>query len=282
MGIRIVTDSTANIDRQILRELNILEVSLSVNIAEKSYKEAEITNAEFYELMAKSPKVPTSSQPSPLDFYEVFCEALEEGHDIVGIFISSDLSGTYYSAQTAKNMILVDKPQAHVEIIDSRTTTMQLGLGVIAGARAVRDGLSLEEVVAKIRCVLENSSLYFVPKTLEYLKIGGRIGGASALIGTLLQVKPILTIQHGKVAVVDKVRTFEKAVNKALEELLSDSQAHNVREVTVLHINCLEEAHKFAAIVREKSGLPARIATIGPVIGLHVGPGTLGLTYFLE
>lgn len=281
MGIRIVTDSTANIDRQILRELNIIEVSLSVNIADKSIKEADIPNEEFYDLMAKTSKVPTSSQPSPLDFYEVFSESLEAGDEIIGIFISSDLSGTYFSAQTARNMVLEDHPQARIEIIDSRTATMQLGLGVIAGARAVRDGLTLEETAARIRNVLENSRLYFVPKTLEYLKKGGRIGGASALMGTLLQVKPILTVQYGKVAVVDKVRTFEKAVKRAIDELLNDAKTHNIKEVTVLHINSLEEARKLAAEIHEL-GFPAGIATLGPVIGLHVGPGTLGLTYFME
>lgn len=279
MAVKIITDTTAYIANETLQELDITQISLSVNFEDASFKEIAISNTEFYELMANNPKVPTSSQPSPVDFYEAFLRIVESGDQVVGIFISTDLSGTYYSAFTARNMILEKYPLAQIELIDSRITTMAMGYSVIAGARAAREGLPLEAVVAEINKVISKSKLYFVPKTLEYLKKGGRMGGATALMGTLLQIKPILTVADGKVAVYDKVRTSEKAIAKLLDTFTEDHRQFRVKGITILNINCPEEARKVAAQVAEISGLKAEIGSIGPVIGLHVGPGTLGLAY---
>jgi len=156
---------------------------------------------------------------------------------------------------------------------------MTMGYGAIAGAKAARLGATFEEVVAIIKDIVSKGKLYFVPKNLEYLKKGGRIGGAAALMGTLLQVKPILTVIEGKVAVYDKVRTSEKALAKLLEIFTKEHQEKGVKEVTVLHINCVEDAQELVAQIEKISGLKAEVGPIGPVIGLHVGPGTMGLAY---
>lgn len=282
MAIKIITDSTACLDPALVEELGIIQVSLSVNFEDKTFLEMEISNEEFYKLMGKSAKVPTSSQPSPADFYQRFEESVKAGYDIVGVFISADLSGTCSSALTARSMLLEKFPQACIEIIDSRSSAMELGYAVLAAARAARAGLSIEEVILRTKLVMQRSHLYFVPQTLNYLKKGGRIGGAAALFGTLLQVKPILTVQEGKVAIFDKVRTMDKAISRLTSELGTDFQLYGVEEVTVHHINRIEEAQKMVVYIKEKFGLTATINSIGPVVGLHVGPGTLGLAYYVR
>lgn len=282
MGIKIVTDSTANLDGKTLAEYDIKVVSLSVIFADTSFKEVEITNDEFYSLMARSSKVPTSSQPSPTDFYVVFKDIILSGDSAVGIFISSGLSGTYFSALTAKKMILEDYPQAQIELIDSRTTIMEMGYAVLAAAKSARDGENLEGVVKEANRVLQRARLYFVPKTLDYLKKGGRIGGASALLGTLLKVRPVLRVADGKVAVWDKVRTFEKALSTIMAQLEKDHKETGIAEVTVHHINNINESEHLALSIRDAYQINVRIGAISPVIGLHVGPGTLGIAYYLK
>lgn len=282
MTVKIITDSTAYLDRDTLRDLDIVEISLGVNFENRSFKEIEITNEEFYALMEKSPKIPTSSQPSPADFYEAFARIVEKGDQVAGVFLSTDFSGTYYSAVTARGMILEKYPEARIELIDSRIAASPAGYVAVAGARAARAGLPLEQVVAVMKEVVNKGKLYFTPKTLEYLKKGGRIGGAAALMGTLLQVKPILTVVDGKVAVYDKVRTSEKATAKLIDILIQDHRSTGVLEAKVLHINCLDEAQKVAEKITELSGLEVDIGSMGPVIGLHVGPGTLGIGYYTK
>lgn len=282
MTLKVVTDSTAYLDQFIQRDLGIRVVSLSVNFENVSFKEQDITNEDFYPLMDKSTKIPTSSQPSPLDFYEVFLPIVEQGHDIIGIFISSKLSGTYYSALTARNMVLEKYPQARIELLDSNATAMQLGYSVLVAARAAKSGGSLEEVVLLTRGVIENSRMYFVPRTLEYLKKGGRIGGAGALLGTLLQVKPILFLEDGKVTVLDKVRTFEKAIDRVRTIFAEDLKNIGVGEVAIVHINAEAEAQQLAEKLRSEYRVLPTINFIGPVIGLHAGPGTIGIAYYIK
>lgn len=279
MGVVIVTDSTANIEPSYTELYNIKVVSLSVNFPDLSFKEIEIDNKEFYKLMEKYPAIPTSSQPSPADFYKVFEEAVSQGHSVVGLFISAGLSGTYSSAITASRMIIEKYPQAEIELIDSGATIMQLGYGVLAAAQAAREGDSTDQVARKGRQTLERSRLYFVPKTLEYLKKGGRIGQAAALVGTILKIKPILHLSEGKVAVYDKVRTFEKALNKILGIFDEEYQTYGINDVTVQHINNLNEAHKVAQYIREKYNITPHIVSIRAVIGVHAGPGAVGLSY---
>ncbi len=280
--VKVITDSTAYFPEEVKRGHCLTIVPLSVIFPDVSYKETEISNSEFYAKMARSPKIPTSSQPSPTNFYEVFLRNVEEGHETAATFISSELSGTYHSAQTARKMVLEKHPQARIEIVDSRATAMQLGYIVLAAARAAEQGASLDEVAEVIRETIDRSRLYFVPKTLEYLKKGGRIGGAAALMGTLLQVKPILTLREGMVAVHDKVRTTEKALNTMLSIYEEDAAKYGVRGTSIHHIDCFSEAEKIKEVCRAKIHKEISISAIGPVIGLHVGPGTLGIAYVLD
>lgn len=222
MSVKIVTDSTSYIPKSLVNEYDITVVSLNVISNGKSYREVELNNKTFYKDMDKSSEIPTSSQPSMEELIDAFKNIAKEGNDIVGVFISSEMSGTYSTAHLIKEMINEEYPSIKIEIVDSRSNCMEMGFHVLQGARAAKEGKSIEEVVNVIEETKKRSRFIFVPDTLKYLKKGGRIGGASALLGTILQIKPILTVEEGKTTVFDKVRTKKKAVEGIVKKALSD------------------------------------------------------------
>lgn len=279
MSIKIVTDSTSYIPEDLRQFHDISILSLNVILNGMSRREVDISNITFYEEMANTAELPTSSQPIPEEMLNAFESLIQEGHDVIGVFLSSELSGTFGSAHMAKDMLLEKYPHAQIELIDSRTTCMQMGFATIEGAKAAADGKNMQEVVERIQYVLENSRFVFTPDTLDYLKKGGRIGGASALLGNLLQVKPILTVADGKTAILTKVRTKKKAISTLIDTLLNDYAPSELGGVIVHHINCEEEGLLLAQTLKDKIGIPVAIQSIGPVVGLHVGPGSIGISY---
>ena len=245
MGVKLVTDSTSYISEELINKYNISIASLNVILQGKSYREVNLDNKYFYEVMDQSEEIPTSSQPSIDELLDIFKSIVKSGDNVVGVFLSSDMSGTYSSAHLAKNMVLEEYPDARIEIIDSRTNCMQMGFQVIEGARAAKEGKSIEEVVEVVNNVVKSSRFLFVPDTLRYLKKGGRIGGAAALFGTILQIRPILTVRDGVTSVFEKVRTKKKAVNAIVDKVLDDIKNYGLGDVIVHHINCeeLEQRH---------------------------------------
>ncbi|MDP3044850.1 MAG: DegV family protein, partial [Bacillota bacterium] len=273
---------TSYVPYDLREELDIQVVSLSVNFETETFLEEDIDNATFYQKMAASKRVPTSSQPSPLDFHRVFENCVRAGDQVVGVFISSDMSGTCQSALSALKTVKEEYPKAEIEVVDSRSNCMELGFAVLAAARAAKAGLALDEVVRQARHVIERSRFLFVPETLEYLKKGGRIGGAAALMGAILQIRPILTVSDGKTEVFNKVRTKNRAIQTIVEAFLADVQKRGLGEVAVHHINCGAEGQNVAERIKEKLGTTVPVYPIGPVIGLHVGPGTVGVVYYTK
>ena len=282
MAIKIVTDSTSYIPEEFINKYDISVVSLNVIMNGKSIREVDLDNETFYRQMEESTEIPSSSQPSPDEIYNTFENIIKEGNSIVGIFISSDMSGTISSANLIKNMLLEKYPTAHIEIIDSRSNCMQMGYVAIEAAKAAAAGKSMEEVINVCTSVINNSRFLFTPDTLDYLKKGGRIGGASALLGTLFQIKPILTVCDGKTTVFTKVRTKKKAVDTLVTTLINDLQGKELGGVIVHHINCQDEGLSLAAKIKKQLGVDVQIDTIGPIIGLHVGPGSIGVAYFTK
>ena len=282
MAIKIVTDSTSYIPEEFINKYDISVVSLNVIMNGKSIREIDLDNETFYKQMEESTEIPSSSQPSPDEIYNTFENIIKEGNSIVGIFISSDMSGTVSSANLIKNMLLEKYPTAHIEIIDSRSNCMQMGYVAIEAAKAAAAGKSMEEVINVCTSVINNSRFLFTPDTLDYLKKGGRIGGASALLGTLFQIKPILTVCDGKTTVFTKVRTKKKALDTLVNTLVNDIQGKELGGVIVHHINCQDEGLSLAKKIKEQLGVDVKIDTIGPVIGLHVGPGSIGVAYFTK
>lgn len=278
--IKIVTDSTAYLPEKYIKEYDISIVSLGVTWSTKTERELDVNLSNFYEELERSGEIPKSSQPSPDELYMTFENIVKEGHSIVAIFLSSEMSGAYTSAHLVKTMILEKYPDAEIEIVDSRTNCMQLGYIALSAARAAaEDHTTIEEVVEAAQFTISHSRFLFTPETLTYLKKGGRIGSASALLGTLLQIKPILTVNNGKTDVYTKVRTKKKAVEALIDGLMKDLENHKLLGVTVHHINAQSEGDALAKRLSERLNIHVDVQSIGPVIGLHVGPGSIGLAY---
>ena len=279
-SIRIIADSTCYLPKEYIDKYNVSIVSLNVLLNGKSYRETDLENDWFYKEMSKSPSIPTSSQPSIDDFYKAIESQVKEGHDIVGIFLSSDMSGTFSTSNLVKEMILEKYPNANIVMLDSRSNCMQAGYAILEAAKAAADNKSLDEVVSIAKSVIENSKFIFVPDTLDYLKKGGRIGGAAALFGSLLQIKPILTVTDGKTTVLTKVRTKKKAIDKIIYTVMEQNLKSPIKGLIVHHINCESEGQELANKLQDKLGISnIKIQSIGPIIGLHVGPGSIGVAY---
>lgn len=282
MAIKIVTDSTSYISDEYIKKYDINIVSLNVIINGVSSREVDIENEVFYEEIRNSKEIPKSSQPIPEEMLNTFREIVEDGDSIVGIFLSSKMSGTYSNANMIKDMILEDYPDAEIHILDSKTNCMQMGFAVIEAARAASEGKSINEVINAANHVINNSRFLFTPETLEYLKKGGRIGGAAALFGNVLQIKPILTVVNGETSVFKKVRTRKKAIEEIVKTVLEEIESKGLGDIVVHHINCQEDGLKLAKALENKLGKKVDIQSIGPVIGVHVGPGSIGIAYYTK
>ncbi|MCI6190530.1 MAG: DegV family protein [Clostridium sp.] len=280
--VKVVVDSTSYIPKETLIENDISVVSLNVLLNGKSYREVDLENEFFYKEMNESKEIPKSSQPSVEEIKEVFTNIAKSGFDIVGIFISSKMSGTYSTAHLVREMVLEEYPETRIELVDSESNCMQMGFSAIQAARAAKRGENIERVVEEAKKVINTSKFLFVPDTLKYLKKGGRIGGASALFGTILQIKPILTVQNGETSVYEKVRTKKKAVEVILKKVLDDVTEKGLGEVIVHHINCEEEGLDLAKRLENELKIPVKIQSIGATIGLHVGPGSIGVAYYTK
>lgn len=281
MAVKVLTDSTSYIGEKLKAELDIRTVSLSVIFKDESFREMDIDNTNFYEKM-KVKGIPTSSQPTINELYNEMKSVVEDGDDLVCIFLSSDMSGTYSTAHMAKDMVLETYKDAKIELLDSRSNCMQLGFAVIAAAKAGKEGQPIETVVKAAEAVMMRSRFLFIPDNLEYLHKGGRIGSASALLGDLLKIIPILTVENGKTTVLTKVRTKKKAVVTMVDKMLQDILNHGLMDIVIHHINCYEEANELALKLEERLQKTINIYDIGPVIGLHVGPGAIGIVYCTE
>lgn len=281
MAVKILTDSTSYIEKNIESQLDIKVVSLNVIFENESFKERDIDNEVFYKMMEEK-GIPTSSQPSIQELYNEMEKLVQNGDSILCIFISSHMSGTYSTAHMVKEMILEVYENAKIEIVDSTSNCMQLGFSVIVAARAALEGKNLDQVKETAQENIKRSRFLFVPDTLKYLKKGGRIGSASALIGNLLKIIPILTVENGVTTILTKVRTKKKAVTTMTDKMFNDIEEYGVGEITVHHINAYDEALELVNKLEEKLKIKIGICSIGPVIGTHVGPGTIAIAYYTE
>ena len=284
MAVQIFTDSTAYISVDQQEELGIRVIPLSVHFGDESFKETEVDYDYFYGKIEKTGEIPTSSQPPVGDMYSVFKETVQAGKEVLAIFISSAMSGTYQTAVSVKEQLIQEIPGARIEVLDSRTNCMALGVQVLEAARCIKAGQSIDSAIQAAEMIRERVHFYFVPETLEYLKKGGRIGTASALLGTILKILPILTVdmKAGMTHLWGKARGTAAAVQRMLELLEADARRYGLREIIVHHINAPERADQLKRQLSGKYCCPITISTIGPVIGLHTGLGTIGIVYTTE
>jgi len=275
--ISIVTDSTSDIPENLTKGLDITVVPLKIYFGEEEFREGiDITPNEFYAKLKTFNELPRTSQPSPADFAKCYKKLAEKGSDhIISIHLSSRLSGTFQSAVLAKNMVDIT-----VDVVDSKGASIMIGLMVLEAAKAAKQGRDREFILSQLQEMIKNIKAYFVVDTLDYLQKGGRIGKASAFLGNLFNLKPLLTIQDGMVAPVEKIRGKTKVVDKLIERVLRDSKGRPLKG-SIVHANFENFVKANYEEIKSKCNFTElHIANMGAVIGTYAGPGTVGIVFY--
>jgi len=277
MGVAVVTDSTHYLPPALVAGRGLHEVSLYVKLNGTLQRESEMTDqAAFWERMTSGSDLPTTSQPSIGDFIACYEPLLQAGHDIVSIHISAALSGTYDSALQARAQLAERGFDGRVEVLDSRTVCGGLGLELLAAAAHAHAGGALQEVAAHAQAARDSLRIWFAVDTLEYLRRGGRIGGAQAWLGGALKIKPILSLES-EITPVERVRTRGRAFERMVEYMRT-LHADGADAWCVQHIQAPGEAQRLVERGLEVFGCEPRfVSEVGPVIGAHAGPGMIGV-----
>lgn len=277
MALKLITDSTSDIDKELAKKLDIEVVPLKVIFGTEVFTEGvDISNEEFYKKLDIATAVPTTSQPSPDEFVDVFSKHINNKDEVLGIFISSELSGTFQSATIAKDILNSDK----VHIIDSRNVTFALANLVFEAAKLRDKKVEVLEIVKKIETIKENLILLGIVDTLKYLKMGGRLSGAAAVIGGLLNIKPIVSVVEGKVVSVGKERGHKKAFGWVVQRIKDEPIDYNYG-IVLAHTNAphlIPEFSEYLTLNGVKLG-DYTILNIGSVVGTHAGPGCVAMSY---
>lgn len=278
--VALVIDSTANLPEEFVEKYNIYVIPLIVNWAGESlYDGVDITPTAFYERLAKAKEMPSTSQPSAGEFVAIFSKAAETAESILCLTISSELSGTFASANAARDM-LEDIP---IEIVDTRSTVMAMGFMALKAAEAIENGADLAEAAQVARDLIAKVRILFVVDTLEFLHRGGRIGGASRLFGSVLSIKPVLTLEDGRIETLEKIRTKRKAIQYLVDYVVADVAGKSEVHAFMLNAVALDDADAAAAKLQQRLNIEnIPHSELSPVIGTHVGPGAIGIAYYAE
>jgi len=274
-GIRVVTDSSCDLPPALAEQHRIEIVPLTIRFGEEEFVDRrDLTPAEFWRRVAASPVLPETAAPSPGAFEEAYRKAADEGCDgIVAITLSGDLSATYQSAEVAAKAL---EGELEVRVVDSRSLTLALGMMCCTAAELGAQGATVDEVAAAVEDVKSRTRVFATLDSLENLKKGGRIGGAQAMLGTMLSIKPVIQILNGKVEQESKQRTRSKSIRYLADKVRA---AGSIEQLAVLHgdapdlgdlLDLLGEIYDRSRII---------VGDIGPVIGAHGGPRTIGVTY---
>lgn len=274
MSIAIVTDTTSDIPPHLAHELGVSVVPLSVIFGEEAYKEGvDITPDLFYERLQHAKDLPTTSAPSVGDFLQTYREALKTTDEIISIHLSSKLSATYDAACQAAAQ-LADEG-ARIDVVDSQSISVGMMILTVAASKAAREGATLEEIRKIIDGMIPRLRIYIVLDTLEYVRRGGRIGRARAFLGTILRVKPLLSIKEGEVHPEERVRTRAHALDRIFQ--LATSYP-SIEQIGVAYSTNAEEADAMKRRLEGAlEGTKVSMSRLGPVIGVHGGPGVLGI-----
>jgi DegV family protein with EDD domain len=275
MAVRIVTDSTADIPLERARALGITVVPLTVFFGDEAYLDGvELDNPDFYRKLQASKVSPRTSQPSPGSFQEAFTRLIKEGADaILSVHLSAKLSGTYQSACTGRDSLPEELKKIPIDIVDSQSVSLGMSAAIMRAAEEARQGLGLEEIKAHLLDQISRSHILFALDTLEYLKRGGRIGAASALLGGMLSFKPILSLKDGQVVAVERPRTRSKAFER-IAQLVGGMGA--LEEVIIVESDD-EVGQQLARVLRTAYQGAISSYKLGAVIGTYTGPNTAGV-----
>lgn len=275
MPVRIVTDSTADIPSEHAQALNITIVPLTVFFGEEAYLDGvELDNLSFYSKLKASKTLPRTSQPSPAAFQEAFTRLINEGADsILSVHLSAKLSGTYQSACTARDSLSGNLKQIPIEIIDSQSVSLAMAAAIMQAAQEAHTGAALPEIKAHLLDRLSRTHVLFVLDTLEYLKRGGRIGAAAALLGSMLSFKPILSLKAGEVVAVERPRTLRKAFERVAQLV---SEMGKLEQLIIVESD-EHVGQQLAQVLQTTYDGVISTYKLGAVIGTYAGPSSAGV-----
>jgi DegV family protein with EDD domain len=278
--IKIVTDSGSGITPEMAQQYGITVVPLYVHFGTETFREGvDIHLSEFLSRLKSSPQLPTTSQPSAGDFLEVYKPLTADGSEVISIHLSSKLSGTVASAHTAREML----PDASIHVVDTMSISAPQAFMVIETARMAAAVQDVPAILARLEKLIAGFRIYFVVDTLEYLQKGGRIGKAAALLGTALQMKPLLAIEEGIVEAKERIRTKNRAMVRIQELAAQETVGRSCRYLGVLHATAPDEACQLEAhLVSRLAPAETIMAEVGPVIATHAGPGLVGAAFYAE
>ncbi len=276
--IALVTDSTASMPPELVEKYNFFVAPQVLIWGKETFEDGvNITPSEFYTRLKKTTVMPTTTQVTVAKFHEIYQRLLAQDYQILTIVISSKLSGTLNSAEQARSML---PPGAPIEIVDSNSTAMALGFHLLTVARAIEQGATFPECVALAQKARDHTGIFFAVDTLEFLHRGGRIGGATRFLGTMLNFKPILELRDGRVEPIERVRTRGKSLSRIVELAVEQIGSRTPVRLSTLHANAPQDARlvleQAAAIVKP---VETFFSEVSPVVGVHAGPGVVGLVY---
>ena len=281
--IRIVTDSTASIPAEVARENDIEVVSMFLHYNGREYEDATMDVDRFYEdIQDMVDNIPTSSQPSQGMLEKVFERAAEAGDEILGIFMSSRMSGTVEGALRAARSVAARHADLRYRIIDSTSNSFDEAWSVLSAAAGRAAGCTLDQCVALAEKSIKSSRFLFTPESLRFLRAGGRIGNAAALLGALMKLCPIITVCDGESTTFAKVRTHKKALATIVDKFKDDIENYGLKNAVVHYIGSSDEAKRWAGqVINPLCGREVPVIPVSPVIGLHVGPA-VAISYECE
>lgn len=277
--IILMTDTTSDITLEMAQELGIHLIPINIILGDVSYKDRyELGVDEFYDKMSEMDGMPKTSQITVQEHIDEF-KKFSDDHSIIYVTIASQASGSHQSAQIAKAEILEENPNADITIMDGKSFSYAYGYWVMEAAKKLNDGASKEDIISFIEEGISKTDVRFVVDTLDYLKKGGRISGAAKLFATVLDIKPILTIENGLVMTVDKIRGLKNAISKAADTAIAESE--NLDKIVVVHGNDIEKGNMTMEILKSKADIKdISVGVVGPTVGSHTGPGVIGIIYF--
>jgi len=280
LKIAVVTDSTAYIPENLLKKYHIHTVPLSVVFGEETFREEiDISTEGFYQKVKDSKDLPSTSQPAIGTFIELF-EELAKSHDaIISVHLSKKLSGTYDAALSAGEMV----KNSNVHAYDSGLSAMPQGFYAIAAAEMAQEGKTVEEILAKLDDMKNKTRSYFMVDDLSHLQRGGRLSNAQAILGSLLNIKPVLHLVDGQIVPFEKIRTRKKAIKRIMGMLEEDAKGGKIKRVVFIHANNEQAAITLRDSFTEKySDIETILSYFGPVIGTHLGEGSIGVSWYTE
>lgn len=281
--VGVVTDSCASIPEDLIAAYNIQVVPYNVHIEGRTHKDlVDLHRQEFYEYLASAQEFPKTANPSPGDFLEVYKRLAETTKEIISIHMTSIGSGAYQAAQVATEMLQEIIPEARVEVIDSRQTAMCYGWMAIEAAQAAQAGQALNGIAALVKGMIPRATMIMTADTLKYLYMGGRIGRAKHLVGSLLRIKPLISMNDGVVVALGQARSRCKAYERMVEIMEEMSDRFTEFKVAITHAAASDEAEKLRAMVVERERVHCQellIAELSPALGVHTGPGTVGVCF---